>query len=117
MKCSNNDCTVHTVGEVRRCPRCQDGTAQQIPASLEDGAPLEAAIAAVPGLGNRFKPGGAPAPVAEQPAKDEQPPEPEPKQEQAEGTATEGADQAPAADAAAGAQPESTTAAEPGDQQ
>lgn len=74
MKCSYRDCTVHTVGEVRACVFCQDGPAQQIPAELADGAPLEDAIKAKEGLGNRFKPGGEARQAADPPAQAQQEP-------------------------------------------
>lgn len=79
MKCSLNNCTVHTVGEVRRCARCYDGTAEQIPAEIADDALLQDAITAKPGLGNRFKEGGDPPPAAEPAIEAEAGAEPAPK--------------------------------------
>jgi hypothetical protein len=58
MKCERCDATRHTVGEIRGCLGCQDGTAQQIPADIPDAAPISAAIAVKEGIGNRFKVGG-----------------------------------------------------------
>jgi len=65
MKCAKCDATVHTVGDVRRCGGCQDQTAQQIPGDMNDGSPIEDAIAVKEGLGNRFKAGGDPRPEPE----------------------------------------------------
>lgn len=57
MKCARCGDYKETVGEVRKCAGCDDGTVKAIPVNMEDDALLADAVAASEGLGNRFKPG------------------------------------------------------------
>lgn len=61
MKCNKCTDTPTTVGEVRKCGICtSDGTANEIPKDLTDGATMELALERKPGLGNRFGPAAVP---------------------------------------------------------
>ena len=60
MKCARCGDYKETVGDVRKCAGCDDGTTRAIPASMGDDTPLADAVSASEGLGNRFKPGSLP---------------------------------------------------------
>lgn len=80
MKCSRCGDYRETVGEVRACVGCQDGTAQQIPADMPDSVALADAAAVKDGLANRFKRGSLPVEESAEvtvPAVDETPAKPE----------------------------------------
>ena len=62
MKCSKCGDFRETAADVMACNGCQDGTAQQIPPSIDGDTPLIEVCEHLPGLANRFVPGSAPPP-------------------------------------------------------
>ena len=66
MKCNRCGDYAETAGDIMACKAgCQDGTAQQLPADTDPATTIAELAQSIPGLGNRFVAGSAPANDAE----------------------------------------------------